>query len=168
MLEVKAENTLASLEKIKAEIKARLENMVGSFAEQVALAASSETPIGDAESIQTNKKYRNYYEMRQKYIGIPSAVGYHKGAWQYLSDGETLVFKPVINSGLDAAEKVRLDAKEYNLGESFSIAAIGPAYGLFVENPEHFSIDGDYIKNIENRIVGAYKVDLQQAYKADY
>lgn len=116
------------LEEYSKEVERKLKNMVAGFAREVALAASENTPIGNAtDMMQENTKYRGYYLNRQDEFGIPIEPGYHSGAWQY-TEG-TAKFTPVIFSSNEMANDVENEAESsYQLGNSFSIAAIGPGY----------------------------------------
>ena len=147
-----------SLEEAKKLIQARLENMVAGFASDVAESASMATRKGDAGSLDTNKRYREYYIRRHDLTGLPIEVGYHQGAWTY-SEGGDLVFKPVITDAELVPDLTLAKAKaEYRLGDDFKIGAVGPAYGVLQAQDD---IEGTAIQTL----MQVYRSDLQRYYE---
>lgn len=116
------------LEEFSKEVEKRLTNMVAGFAREVALAASANTPVGNAEDMLVERsRYRNYYLNRKDNFGIPVEPGYHSGAWQYTETEAKFI--PVIFTSNEMANDVQNEAEiSYKLGDSFAIAAIGPGY----------------------------------------
>jgi hypothetical protein len=115
------------LEEYSKDVEKRLKNMVAGFAREVALAASANTPVGNAEDIIRESRYRQYYLDRQDEFGISAEPGYHSGAWQY-SEG-AMQFSPMIFTSNEMADDVENEASaSYKLGDSFAIGAIGPGY----------------------------------------
>jgi len=153
------------LEEYSKEVERRLKNMVAGFAREVALAASENTPVGDAAAMmQENSRYRGYYLDRQDEYGIPIEPGYHSGAWQY-TEG-TASFTPVIFSSSEMANDVFNEAESsYQLGNSFAIAAIGPGYANLESGKSDQAPDGIGTPTI-TQIKAAHEADLRRYYDA--
>lgn len=163
MISVDTSTVVSELDKYILEIERRLKRMVEGFAYEVALTASQKTPIGDPDN--GNQKYLNWYKRRNDKWGIPIEPGYHKGAWQYSSDGN-FVFKPDStgeSSGLDAANFTEQKAiAEYQLGEKFYIGAVGPGYADLENNTSLQTNGQGIIKPTMDSIAISYKVDLKR------
>jgi hypothetical protein len=105
------------------ELEQRLIAMVAGFAGDVALAASNQTAVGDAN------RYYGLYKKRQELTGLPIQEGYHQGAWEYTEGG--LEFTPIITPQGIMQGEVSFQARaQYKVGDDFAIGAVGPAFGM--------------------------------------
>jgi hypothetical protein len=112
------------LQQYSDEVERKLKAMVAGFAGEVALAASDNTAM--ASEALVNRWY-GIYQARSDSLGIDIAPGFHKGAWQYV-EGQ-IVFDPTIKQRSRVENEVQGEARAmYELGDTFSIAAIGPNY----------------------------------------
>jgi hypothetical protein len=156
------------LEEYSKEVERRLKNMVAGFAREVALAASENTPVGNAEDIVREGAYRNYYLDRQKPsptgYGISAEPGYHSGAWQY-SEG-AMKFSPMIFTSNEMADDVENEASaSYKLGDTFAIGAIGPGYADLEGGSSLQAPNGIGAPTIA-QIQASHEADLKRYYDA--
>lgn len=153
------------LEEFSKEVERKFHNMIAGFAMEVATAASENTPEGSSDMFIEGTKYRNYYLNRQDEYGIPVEPGYHKGAWQYTESGDA-VFNPNIYSTNEMANDVFAEADaSYQLGESFSIAAIGPAYAELEDGSSGKAPQGIGTPTLA-QIQAAHEAQLKRYYDA--
>lgn len=167
-MQCNSEEILSELNKYKADVKNRLEDMVAMFARAVATSASSNTPLGSQASIEAGESgeskaaenYYNLYKQRNREYGIPISAGYHQGAWRYSSSGN-LTFQPSIVDPLDVADNAYSVANiKYNLGEKFFIAATGPVGGPFDVNSN--SATEKIVNPTIDEIMQVYQFDLKR------
>ena len=117
-----SDKLVAQLQTFSKEFKLNLEHMVSRFAEEVAIEASRNTPVGSPDD------YPNLYKLRRDKYGIPIEAGFHAGGWVY-SESSNIPFVPKINSPLEMKNDVFGEASgQYKLGDTFYIGANGPAY----------------------------------------
>lgn len=107
----------------------KLEAMVAGFAGEVALKASLATAVADPLTID---RAMGIYRERRDELGIAIEPGYHAGSWRYV-DGQAVydvVDDPQIRSRDFVQNAAQSEAQaQYTLGETFSIAAVGPNMG---------------------------------------
>lgn len=152
------------LEEYSKEVERKLKNTVAGFAREVALAASTNTPVGSEDMLIENSKYRSYYLDRQSDHGIPIEPGYHSGAWQY-TEGSP-VFTPVIFTSQEMQDDVFNEAESsYQLGDTFSIAAIGPGYASLESGSSRQAPEGIVAPTL-SQIQAAHEAKLKQYYEA--
>lgn len=153
------------LEEFSKEVERKMKNMVAGFAREVALAASANTPKGNApDMLVEDSRYRQYYLDRQDDYGIPIESGYHSGAWQY-SEG-SMNFTPVIFSASEMSNDVFNEAEaSYQLGNSFSIGAVGPGYGA-LENGSSDQAHNGISEPTFDQIRASNEADLRRYYDA--
>lgn len=148
---------LKSLEDAKKTITRKLEGMVAHFAVDMATVASDATPVGDEMSMQRpqdggNRKYRAYYEQRQRDSGLPIEPGYHAGAWEFGIPS----FKPIINDTQGMLDDIFNEAESmYRLGDPVVIGASGPGYDMLYPRIEAMNI---------GTLVQAYTANFQKYY----
>lgn len=163
MISVDTSTVVSELDKYILEIERKLKRMVEGFAYEVALTASEKTPIGDPDN--GTSWYQEKYQERFDIYKIPIEGGYHKGAWQYSSNGN-FVFNPNSTgktSGNDAAKFTKQKAiAEYKLGSKFYIGAIGPGYSDLEDNSSLQTSGQGIIKPTIDAIAISYKVDLKR------
>ena len=130
-----SDKLVVQLETFSKQFKNNLEHMVVRFAEDVAIEASRNTPVGSPDD------YPRLYKLRRDKYGIPIEAGFHAGGWVY-SESSNVPFVPKINSPLEMQNDVFGEASgQYKLGDTFYIGANGPAYvkleqGLSDQAPE--------------------------------
>lgn len=130
-----ADKIASQLENFHKQFKHKLENMVVRFAEEVAIEASRNTPVGSPDD------YPKLYKLRRDKYGIPIESGFHAGGWTY-SETSNIPFSPKINSASEMKNDVFGEvSNQYKIGETFYIGASGPAYvkldqGLSDQSPE--------------------------------
>lgn len=171
MLVVQSDKAAKELQEYKLELERRLTNMVAGFAYEVTVAASGNTPVGNAEdlaigldNIQRSVKspetnYALMYLSRFKRFGIQPDVEFHKGAWYYSSSGSPVAdrnHQDHNDAAIGVNERV-LD--EYKVGEKFYIVGKGPAFTHFEAGGNPQAPDGILGPTIENIRV-AYAADL--------
>ena len=170
MITNNAHAVLDSLQEYKRETRKRLEEMVAMFAYHVAQSAISNTPRGDQDSLDAGalaltketEAYYKIYTKRTEKTGIPTAVGYHQGAWGYSSDSTFSVERRIKNPS-DAADDVYSYAdSRYQLGDTFYIGAASPNYlggGPFTEEME---ANERIIQPTVSDILNVYQMDLKR------
>lgn len=161
MIEVQADEFKKSVEEAARNIKKKLESAVALFAGEMAAIASANTPIGDADSIITNKRYARYYASRREAYGIAEQPGYHKGAWTY-SEGVP-VFTTAIHR-FDKSDVSSLAGSSYNLGDTFMIAATGPGYSALNAGSSTQAPRGILQPSLE-QIVQFYSINFAKLYE---
>lgn len=148
------------LQEIKLDTTRRMKNMVAGFAYNVAESAVDNTPLGE------EGRYDDLYLAREKQLGIEATPGFHMGAWRYDKDG-SLTFDTNIYAPEEAMSRALQDARaNYNIGETFYIGAIGPAYydlnnGSSVKAPEGI------MKPALEQLLQVYLTDLQKYYRGN-
>lgn len=146
-----------SLAEYKAEVERKFKHMVVGFAQDVALAASNATRIGNISEGGNTAKYVALYKKRAQQYGIAPIEGFHKGAWQYTEGA--LEFKPTIYDEVTMLGNVDYKAAaNYNIGDTFSIGAMGTAYDMLQKLDD---IQGE----TESTIQRAYLSDLKRYYE---
>lgn len=110
------------LEEYSKEVERKLRFMVEQFAVDVVTAATSNTPLGDAD------KYINFYQARlTDGSGLPDEEGVARGAWVVGLDGQ-LAFIPISgqNTDAEAIAEAKMDIQGYRLGQDFVIGNAAP------------------------------------------
>lgn len=155
MIKADATDLIKSMQTFQEEAERKLKAMVVGFASDVALAASEETPVGDAD------RYMDLYIKRSAKYGIEPSPGFHSGAWRYDPDGN-LEFDSNIYEQGQLQQYVQADVKaDYRIGDTFYIGATGPAYGLLntggspkapngIMEPAMRAISAAYASNVFN------------------
>lgn len=152
MIKSNAAEVAKSLEEYKKELERKLTNMVAGFAGELTQAASDSTRLGNATGNGNTTKYMALYKQRKDNYGIAPIEGFHKGAWVY-SEG-IVDFDETIHPAAKAVSTAISSAKsKYKIGDSFSIAARGPAYEMLQEEDD---IEGEALRVVMN----AHKVNL--------
>lgn len=148
------------MRELHLEIQNRLDALVMKTASSIANIASGNTPIGDSDSLEGNANYRRLYEMRQQRFSIPVEVGFHRGAWVY-SETPSVDFSNKINSPSEMLQGVQADLyTSYQLGETFYIAAKGPAYGILNSGANRQAPDGIVAPTVQE-VIEIYKLNIQ-------
>jgi len=138
MLTCNIEEVQESLVKFRNELSDKLEGMVAGFASELARSVSEGTPTGNAgdlaeglaSGVGSAGRYAQYYKSRENELGIETAIGFHAGAWVYSEDGK-YPFDSNIYTEEQVESNVLSDARsKYKLGETFYIAATGPAFNI--------------------------------------
>lgn len=132
MITTNASKIAQQLQEYKKEVKRKLEGMVAKFAYEVTLKASESTPMGDPSGIDSNARYRRYYEKRSEDYGLPIEAGWHRSAWVFSKDA-SIPFTPSlpIANPIQVASDVQYDVNAgYRLGQSFYIGATGPDFTM--------------------------------------
>ena len=159
-----AEKLSVQMQQFSKDARRKLEHMVSRFASDVVQAASTNTPVGDADSLVNNTAYAGLYEYRARTYGIPEQVGYHKGSWvaQEVSDIE---FDPSIQSTASAvsAAYARMQAS-YRLGDTFYIGSSGPGI-VQLEQGYSKQAPAGISKPTLQMVLQAYKADLSRYYR---
>ena len=146
------------LAKFKLEAERKLKAMVVGFANDVAYAASEATPVGNLD------RYLGLYKLREEQYGIEAAAGFHSGAWRYYEDG-SLAFDTEIREHPQMLQYVKSDANsQYKIGDTFYIAARGPAYSFLESGGSPLANDG-IMQPAEAAILAAYKSNIYYYYK---
>lgn len=155
---VNTSDLLKQLRDIKTEVERKMKNMVTGFAYNVVLSASDNTPLGE------EGRYDNLYDLRAKNFGIEATPGFHMGAWRYSESGN-LAFDTNIYSPEEATSRVMQDAKaNYNVGDTFYVGAIGPAY-QDLENGSSGKAPNGIMKPALDQLMSIYQADLQAFYR---
>lgn len=153
MITNNADVVAKELQQYSDEVERKLKAMVAGFAGEVALAASDNT--AEASEALLNRWY-GVYKARSDALGIDIATGFHKGAWQYV-EGQ-IVFDPTIKQRSRVENEVQGEAAVmYELGDRFSIGAIGPNYA-YLEARDNI---GD---RTEKAVLSAFKSNVKQYY----
>lgn len=151
------DSLLRSLEEAKRTITGKLEGMVVNFSVDMATVASDATPVGDEMSMQPvseggNRKYRAYYEQRQRETGLPIEPGFHQGAWEFGMPS----FKPIIYETSGMLNDIENEAESrYKLGDTVVIGATGPGYSDLFPRIEAANI-GSIIQAYTSNFQGYY------------
>ena len=125
MLTNNADVISKELQQYATEVERKLKYAVAGFASEVALAASDNTAMASEGLIN---KWYGIYKARADQLGIDMAPGFHKGAWQYV-EGDLVFDDPTIKSRARVGNEVQGEALAmYELGDTFSIGAIGPNF----------------------------------------
>lgn len=144
----------------------KMKNMILSFAINITDTAMLNTPIGDIQKIdeKTNFRYWEMYDVRADAYGIEMIPGFHQSSWRY-SETKNPVFDPEIY-GLNKAEaNVIKDFKlNYKIGDTFYIAAKGPAFGLMESGVIDTPSQGGIVQPTIQQVMATYKVDMMAAY----
>ncbi len=146
----------------------KLKNMIFSFAMNITNAAMLNTPVGDESKIDetVNFRYFKLYESREDRFGIEMTPGFHQGAWVY-SETKNPQFDPNIYDMSQVTRSIRKDFKaNYNLGDTFYIAAKGPAFGLFESGVIPTPDKNGIVKPTMDTVMAIYRQDMIAAYKA--
>lgn len=124
MITNNADVVAKELQQYSEDVERKLKAMVAGFAAEIALKASDNTAV--ASEALLNRWY-GIYQSRSDELGIDIAPGFHSGAWQYV-EGQ-IVFDPTIKSKSRVENEVQGEARAmYELGDTFSIGAIGPNF----------------------------------------
>jgi ABC-type Fe3+-hydroxamate transport system substrate-binding protein len=165
MIKADADALLTSMDKAIEEVKRKLKNLVVGFAEEATYIVSYKTPIGDADSLETNQVYAGFYARRERLYGIPQDVGYHQGNWRY-SESDNLDFFEYIASPSDSSRDAGIDAKSfYKLGDSFYIANNGPGIIPLQFNSSNQTAGRGIIKPAVEQIKMVFAADLLRYYR---
>ena len=162
------------LPKFRANAVRKLKNMVYALAEDIILSMNINTKVGDIDRLLAGyaenptreaSAYRRLYEMRQDRYGLPVDVGYHAGSFFYsMTPSPPLV--PVIRDQVDMLADFRRDFyKSYKLGDTFYIAATGPAF-RYMEMGKIGDPSG-IIKPTIASVMKTYAFDMAAAYNKD-
>ena len=152
----------------------KLKNMVYALAENVILNMNINTKVGDIGRLLAGFKtvgsdpsngYARLYVLRQDAYGLPVDVGYHAGSFSYsVTPSPPLI--PVIRDQVDMLADFRQDFyKSYKLGDTFYIAATGPAF-RYMEMGKIGGPSG-IIKPTIASVMNTYAFDMAAAYAAD-
>lgn len=141
-----------SLQEYKLEVERKLKHMVAGFAREVAETASSKTRLGDA-----NKFFSLYQARAAGPLGIEAKAGFHKGAWVY-SEGELAFDNNIYSTGVMANEVEFQARASYQVGDSFTIGAVGPAFEMLQSKDD---IEGEAVA----LVMQAHKTDLPRLFK---
>lgn len=152
----------------------KLKNMVYALAENVILNMNINTKVGDINRLLAGFKtvssdpsngYARLYVLRQDAYGLPVDVGYHAGAYTY-SHSAVPAFVPEIRDQVDMLADFRREFySKYKLGDTFYIAAQGPAY-RYMEMGLVGQAEG-VIKPTIDSVMQTYKFDMAAAYARD-
>lgn len=152
----------------------KLKNMVYALAENVILNMNINTKVGDIDRLLAGyaegasreaTAYRRLYEMRQDVYGLPVDVGYHAGSFVY-SHSPAPAFVPEIRDQVDMLADFRREFyASYKLGDTFYIAAQGPAF-RYMEMGKIGQAQG-IIKPTIDSVMRTYKFDMAAAYARD-
>ena len=157
-ISVNTSDLVKQLQEIKAEVQRKMKSMVAGFAYNVVLSASDNTPFGE------EGRYDNLYQLRARNFGIEATPGFHMGAWRYSESG-SLSFDSNIYSPEEATSRVMQDAKiSYQVGDTFYVAAIGPAY-QDLENGSSGKAPAGIMKPALDQLMTIYQADLQAFYR---
>lgn len=143
MLTCNAEEVQDSLLNYRDELERKLFKMVVAFAGELAGEASASTKQGDAATLAIGQAdieagadsgaaaYASMYNTRADTYGIEARIGFHAGAWIYQENPNSNTLTTTkINELPDVIQETReAAASAYTLGETFYIAATGPAFG---------------------------------------
>lgn len=158
----------------RANAVRKLKNMVYALSENIILNMNVNTRVGDIERLMAGYSegasreataYRRLYEVRQDMYGLPVDVGYHAGSFSYsMTPSPTLV--PVIRDQVDMLADFRQDFyKSYKLGDTFYVAATGPAF-RYMEMGKIGGPSG-IIKPTIASVMNTYAFDMAAAYNKD-
>lgn len=149
----------------------KIKNMVYALAENILLNMSWNTQVGDIDKLlagyaaganPTQRAYRRLYEGRQSAYGLPVDVGYHAGAYGYSMTASPQMI-PEIRDQQDMLADFKRDFyAKFKLGDTFYVAASGPAY-KYMEQGVIGSIEG-IIKPTIASVMRTYAFDMRQAY----
>lgn len=154
---------LNDLIQYKKKVEESLKRMVVTFAYNVTISASKHTPIGDEEGIESNTRYAQFYFDRMETYDIPARVGFHKGAWTYAEGSDEVDIDSRIYP--DAAANVKTYAqRQYKIGDTFYISAVGPGYA-YLNSGENWQAPEGIMKPTEDDIVSIYSLNLLNYYK---
>jgi len=118
-------------EKSVKRVSMEMKTAVLDFSTTVLNTVSSNTPIGSEARLSSDANYRRLYELRQGLYGIEARPGFHQGAYVY-SEVRNPPFVPEIRSaGEMTSDFVSEFNSGYKIGDTFYIAATGPAYEFF-------------------------------------
>jgi hypothetical protein len=171
MISTNVEAVAKQLQEYRKTMERKLTNMVAGFAENVALAATDATPVGNAgdlaQGLANNSgsagSYAQLYLMRSEQTGIAPEVGFHAGAWRY-SASMNLVFDPNIYAPEQAISEVLTDARaSYKVGQTFYIGASGPGYGELNQGSSWQAPNG-IVAPAMQQIQAVYSADLKRYY----
>lgn len=158
MLKVRL-NTAAVLDSMRKHIeehKRKTVVMVQKFAYHVAFVATSNTPLGDAQT------YFKFYDMRKYW---PKEEGMARANWQFSKD---MSFPDVIasgrNTGADAVNKIQTQMLGYKIGDTFYIGN-GLAYiNILEQNKSPQTMGMGIMKPSLDAIVSVYGAKLNEYY----
>ena len=163
MISIDITELVKELKEYKLEVTRRLEYMVAMVAYDFVVALGDNTPVGDQDGIENNKRYRKYYEVRNKQYGIPIEVGYHAGSWQFSPDGN-LQFSTMISDVGDSANHAFNEAQaSYQLGQTFYIGANTPAMVL-LEGRQSNMGQGGIVKPAVDKVMDLYRIKASDYY----
>ena len=141
----------------------RMENMVAHVAYEFVLALGNETPVGDIDGLENNRKYRKFYTDRYKQYGIPVEVGYHQGSWQFSTNGN-LQFSTMIAELQGSADDAYNEAQaSYKLGQTFYIGANTPAMVILEDRQSQMGGDG-IVKPAIDKVMALYRIKASDYY----
>jgi len=154
----------------------KLKGMAFALAMNVADAASDNTPVGDDDKIAAGlnpgasrnaASYARLYANRLASYGINMQAGFHAGAWRY-SETKVPTFSPDVNSYETMISMLRASfMANFQLGDTFYIAAKGPAY-KFLESGVIPSAPDGIVKPTMQQVLATYRSDLLAAYARNY
>lgn len=148
------------MRELHLEIQNRLDALVMKTARSIASIASDNTPIADKDQVKYDQRYINWYAFRKETYGIEAKEGFHRGAWVY-SESPSLEFKSKINTPSEMLQDVQGDLRtSYVLGETFYIAAKGPAYGILNSGANRQEPDGIVAPTVQE-VIEIYKLNIQ-------
>lgn len=157
MITSNATEVSKSIEKYAEQLGKKLELMVAGFAGEIAMQASLRTPIASELTIE---RALGIYKERQTQLGIPIAPGFHAGSWKYV-EGQPVFDGPAINNTQAVENIVQGEAAaKYKLGDTFSIAAVGPNFKYIqanndIDNATTNAVQTAFSSNIKNHFHGS-------------
>ena len=144
------------------DTRRRLENVVAGFAYEFVLALGEHTPVGSEIALNTNRKYRWFYEQRQSTYGIPMEVGYHSSQWK-VSPSPHISGDTMITTPQDAADHAQYNASQYiTLGSTFYIGHNTP--GMEALDAGYSSQTTDITGPSLTQVMQAYSIDVVKYY----
>jgi hypothetical protein len=160
MISADIQTAIKELEEYKQVLKRKLEHTVRGFAYELTMIASSNTPIGSLEAIQSNKRYARYYFERMELTGIPELPGFHRGAWR-ADNTNSIEYEPKIVSQSEVGAYVKQGLADYKLGQTVFVGAEGLAFDLF-EKGENTQAKQGIITPTRNMIESMYKIHIER------
>ena len=161
MIQSNIQEVQKELREYKQLFEQKLKAMVAGFAGDVALKASAATPVASPETLE---KFESAYLARQRNLGIAVAPGFHAGAWKYVEG------KPSFDPNIYVEEQVEADARkdartQYQVGDTFSIGAVGPAFAM-LEKGDSFQAPDGILKPTEQAIAAAFGADVKRYFES--
>ena len=161
MIQSNIQEVQKELQDYKLVFEQKLKAMVAGFAGDVAFKASAATPVASPETLE---KFESAYLARQRDLGIAVAPGFHAGAWKYVEG------KPSFDPNIYVEEQVEADARkdartQYQVGDTFSIGAVGPAFAI-LEAGNSFQAPDGILKPTEQAIAAAFGADMKRYFES--